>query len=119
MPDTPATCAGTTFITTLDGYSASPPGTYSPTRSHRHPPLGDRAARRDPGLGLGRQLGRVSARARSIDSSSAARSGRDPLRTAAVDSTSAGTRSDGGRTPSNRSAASSTALRAAVLDVVR
>ena len=32
MALTPATCAGTTFITTLDGYSASPPGTYSPTR---------------------------------------------------------------------------------------
>src|SRR5882757_11332022 len=29
---TPATCAGTTFMTTLDGYTARPPGTYSPTR---------------------------------------------------------------------------------------
>src|SRR6478752_9070511 len=29
---TPATCAGTTFITTLEGYNARPPGTYSPTR---------------------------------------------------------------------------------------
>jgi hypothetical protein len=30
---TPATCAGTTVISTLDGYSARPPGTYTPTRS--------------------------------------------------------------------------------------
>src|ERR1700728_1000459 len=30
---TPAACAGTTFITTLDGYTAFPPGTYRPTRS--------------------------------------------------------------------------------------
>src|SRR4051812_11357257 len=30
---TPATCAGTTFITTLDTSGATPPGTYSPTRS--------------------------------------------------------------------------------------
>src|SRR6478735_12627772 len=29
---TPATCAGTTFISTLDTSGASPPGTYSPTR---------------------------------------------------------------------------------------
>src|SRR5215213_3020777 len=29
---TPATCAGTTFITTLDGYATRPPGTYRPTR---------------------------------------------------------------------------------------
>src|SRR6478672_8537570 len=29
---TPATCAGTTFITTDDGYTARPPGAYSPTR---------------------------------------------------------------------------------------
>src|SRR6516165_5868670 len=28
---TPAIWAGTTFITTLDGYTALPPGTYSPT----------------------------------------------------------------------------------------
>src|ERR1700722_7079849 len=32
---TPAACAGTTFITTLDGYTALPPGTYRPTRSTR------------------------------------------------------------------------------------
>src|SRR3990170_5061719 len=31
--DTPATRAGTTFMTTLDGYTALPPGTYSPTLS--------------------------------------------------------------------------------------
>src|SRR6185369_3279491 len=30
---TPATCAGTTFITTDEGYAAVPPGTYKPTRS--------------------------------------------------------------------------------------
>src|SRR5258708_8042381 len=30
---TPAACAGTTFITTVDGYTASPPGAYRPTRS--------------------------------------------------------------------------------------
>src|ERR671921_2362042 len=29
---TPATCAGTTFMTTLDTSGATPPGTYSPTR---------------------------------------------------------------------------------------
>src|SRR6476620_10531078 len=29
---TPATCAGTTFMTTLDARGARPPGTYSPTR---------------------------------------------------------------------------------------
>ena len=32
MPITPAIWAGTTFITTLEGYTASPPGTYRPTR---------------------------------------------------------------------------------------
>ncbi len=30
---TSAACAGTTFITTDDGYTALPPGTYRPTRS--------------------------------------------------------------------------------------
>ena len=30
---TPAIWAGTTFITTLEGYTALPPGTYRPTRS--------------------------------------------------------------------------------------
>src|SRR5436190_17719681 len=29
---TPAVCAGTTFMMTLDGYTARPPGTYRPTR---------------------------------------------------------------------------------------
>src|SRR3954449_2061400 len=32
IDSTPAICAGTTFITTLDSSGASPPGTYSPTR---------------------------------------------------------------------------------------
>src|ERR1700754_1488605 len=30
---TPATCAGTTFISTLETSGATPPGTYRPTRS--------------------------------------------------------------------------------------
>ena len=57
---TPATCAGTTFITTLEGYSARPPGTYSPTRrtgTHRWvtvPPGAIVVTR------LGRQLGGVT-----------------------------------------------------------
>ena len=29
---TPATCAGTTVINTVDGYAAAPPGTHTPTR---------------------------------------------------------------------------------------
>jgi hypothetical protein len=33
IDETPATCAGTTFMTTLDTNGAMPPGTYSPTRS--------------------------------------------------------------------------------------
>ena len=32
MLPTPATCAGITFISTLDGSGARPPGTYRPTR---------------------------------------------------------------------------------------
>ena len=28
--DTPASCAGTTFMITLEGYTALPPGTYRP-----------------------------------------------------------------------------------------
>src|SRR5919107_3993348 len=32
IDSTPATCAGTTFMTTLDTSGARPPGTYSPTR---------------------------------------------------------------------------------------
>src|SRR4051812_48529564 len=32
MDSTPAICAGTTFMTTLDSRGASPPGTYRPTR---------------------------------------------------------------------------------------
>ncbi len=30
---TPATCAGITFIRTVDGYAALPPGTYTPAYS--------------------------------------------------------------------------------------
>src|SRR5687768_13789279 len=30
---TPAICAGTTFMTTVDGYMARPPGAYRPTRA--------------------------------------------------------------------------------------
>ena len=33
IDETLAICAGTTFITTLLGYTARPPGTYRPTRS--------------------------------------------------------------------------------------
>src|SRR4029450_3732091 len=44
---TPATCAGTTFITPLDASGARPPGTYSPTR-----PTGtSRCVTRPPGAG--------------------------------------------------------------------
>lgn len=31
---TPATLAGRTFISTEEGYSALPPGTYTPTRAN-------------------------------------------------------------------------------------
>ena len=56
---TPATCAGTTVITSDDGYGAEPPGTYAPTRDDGQPaPLeldarDDHRARRGGPLGLG------------------------------------------------------------------
>ena len=46
---TPATWAGTTFITTDDGYATRPPGTYTPDPADRHAPLGDGRARGDLG----------------------------------------------------------------------
>ena len=73
---TPATCAGTTFITTLDGYSARPPGTYSPTRRTGT----QRWVTVPPGaIWVTFSVGNCAAwptLARAIDSVSAARTGR-------------------------------------------
>lgn len=105
---TPAICAGTTFITTVDGYTASPPGAYSPTRSTgTHfsvtvPPSTTvvvTSVRRCPSCTL---------RARVIDSSSAARTAGSSWARAWV-SRSRGTRTLTGRTLSNFSVYSKTA----------
>src|SRR6476660_7538721 len=101
MALTPATCAGTTFITTLDGYSASPPGTYSPTRRTGT----QRWVTVPPGaIWLTFSTGNWAewpTLALAIDSVSAALTcGVTTSRAAAI--TVAGTRSDDGRTPSKR-----------------
>ena len=41
---TPAACAGTTVISTVDGYAAAPPGTHTPTRAQRQVALREVAA---------------------------------------------------------------------------
>ncbi len=53
---TPAACAGTTFITTDDGYTALPPGTYRPDALDRNPALGDGPAGDHLGHGVGAAL---------------------------------------------------------------
>src|SRR5262245_14580574 len=68
---TPATWAGTTFMTTLDASGARPPGTYSPTR-----PTGtSRCVTRPPGAGVDTtsvpRSSSLTARTRRIDSSNA------------------------------------------------
>src|SRR6202012_2624377 len=105
---TPAACAGTTFITTLDGYTAFPPGTYRPTRStgtHRSVTVA-------PGPSVvvtsDRRWSACTARVRSIATSSAARTSLARPASAASNS-AAGTRTLGGRTPSNDSPYSSAA----------
>ena len=88
---TPAVCAGTTFITTLDGYTALPPGTYSPTRSTGT----QRSVTVAPGANVVvvsvRRWSACTARARSIATSSAARTSESSSVSAAVNR-SAGTR---------------------------
>ena len=108
MDSTPATLAGTTFITTLDGYTARPPGTYNPTRrTGRHVcrTMAPGPSSVTPLAGNWSLCTRV---VRSMAVSSALRtSGSRACSAAAI--TSAGTRNDAGRIPSKRSPAASTA----------
>src|SRR6201999_895631 len=97
---TPATCAGTTFITTLDGYTALPPGTYSPTRSTGTQRSVTVAPAPSVVVTSVRRWAAWTARVRSIITRSASRtSGASPVR--AASSAAAGTRTAPGRTPSN------------------
>ena len=106
--DTPASCAGTTFIITLEGYTALPPGTYSPTRSTGMnfsvtvPPAASSTV-----LPAG-FCAACTARTRAMDSRSASVTLGSSSR-AACSMTSAGTRIDAGCTPSNFSPYSSAA----------
>ncbi len=106
---TPATWAGTTFISTLDASGASPPGTYRPTRETGTVLVSTTA----PGATSARTSAGVpsvsaTARRRRIDSSNAARTPGSSS-SAQRASTSAGTRRCSGSTPSNRSANSRSA----------
>ena len=53
---TPATCAGTTFMTTLDGIGDQPAGHVQPDPADRRPALGDRGAGRNVDPDVGRTL---------------------------------------------------------------
>ncbi len=100
MDSTPASWAGTTFMTTEDGYTERPPGAYRPTRS-----TGTHfSVTVPPGTtwvvcSVRRWL-RCTVRARRIDSSRAARTaGSSSSR--AFFKASSGTRTCSRRTPSN------------------
>ena len=105
---TPATCAGTTFITTELGSTARPPGTYRPTRRTGTQrwvtvPPGTTSTRSS-----GRRWAESTARTRAIASSRAVRiAGSRSARACSV--AAAGTRRCSGRIPSKRSEARRTA----------
>src|SRR5947207_7372200 len=105
---TPATWAGTTFMTTDDGYTASPPGTYRPTRATGR----QRWVTVPPGTTVvvtsSRRWAVCTVRARAIDSVSAARTVSSSAAPAAWISAT-GTRNAPSATPSKRSVASRTA----------
>ena len=97
---TPAASAGMTFMSTDDGYTALPPGTYRPTRrigihfSLTTPP-GTTSTETSEGF-----CASWNFRMRPMDSSRAARtSASSPANASAM--TSAGTTSESGRTRSN------------------
>lgn len=100
MDSTPASWAGTTFITTEDGYTERPPGAYRPTRS-----TGTHfSVTVPPGTtwvvcSLRRWL-RCTIRARRMDSSRAARTAGSNCSRAALTACS-GTRTCESSTPSN------------------
>lgn len=100
IDSTPASCAGTTFMTTEEGYTERPPGAYRPTRS-----TGTHfSVTVPPGTTWVvcslRRCSRWTIRARRIDSSSAARTaGSSSAR--AVLRASAGTLTCSSVTPSN------------------
>ena len=102
---TPAACAATTFMTTDDGYTARPPGTYRPTRrtgTHRCRTCAPGASSTVKSAG---RWAPCTWRTRRMVSSSADRTSGSSAPTAAA-ITSDGTRRCTGRTPSNRSARS-------------
>src|SRR3954468_13947524 len=105
---TPAICAGTTFITTLESSGANPPGTYSPTRRTGS----QRSVTVPPGttwvVTSVRRWSACTFRTRAIDSSSATR--RVGSHSARARSSAAwGTAKSSRSTPSSRAVISRTA----------